>query len=197
MDQTLVVIAGLPLSGKTTLGYRLTPILNMHYCDSDELRQSAFGVLTQEEYQKRWENPEQATMLTQEDMKLSYMLLHATIDISLRAHRSLIVSATYSRKSTQEFLKKIVNETNAKLRMLLCKLQNETREEIERRLRRDDKSEFVYGTKTLVDYETNKSRFESPDTTGIFSPSEILTVDTSSAETVVLAMDRIMEFILE
>ena len=181
MNVTLAVIAGSPLSGKTMLGRRLQKITGIHYCDSDDLRAVAFGVPTHKEYKERWENPEQATILIRQDMMLAYRLLHEAVNLSLEAQRSIIISATYSRKPSQKFLKEIAETHKVRLRFVVCRIQNETREEIERRMQRNDNDKFVYGLRTWEDYQTKRPEYEWPNETGIFSPSEVLLVDTGQA----------------
>lgn len=180
MSVTLVVIADPPLSGKTTLGKYLQKVTGIHYCDSDDLRASAFGVLTHKEYEERWKDPERAIKLTRRDMMLAYCLLHETINLSLEAERSLIVSATYSRKTSQNFLKGIVDKHKVRLRLIVCKIHNETREKIKQRMQRDNDKDFVYGLRTTWEeyQKTTKPEYEWPNETGIFSSSEILVVDT-------------------
>jgi len=181
MNAILAIIAGPPLSGKTTLGRCLEEITGIHYCDSDDLRAIAFGVPTHEEYKERWKNPEFAAKLISQDMMLAYRLLHEAVNLSLETQRSLIISATYSRKPSQQFLKEIAKRHKARLRLIVCQIQNETREEIERRMHRDDDSNFVYGLRTWEDYQTKRPEYEWPNKTGVFSPSEIIVVDTSQA----------------
>lgn len=178
MSANLIVIAGPPLAGKTTLGRCLKENTKIHYCDSDNLRAVAFGVPTHEEYEERWKNPEHAAKLIGQDMILAYRLLHEVANLSLEAQRSLIISAAYSSKASQQFLKDLVEKHKANLRLIVCKIKNETREEIEHRMRRDDDSEFVYGLRTWEDYQTKRPRYEWPNETGIFSPDEVLVIDT-------------------
>lgn len=181
MSATLVVIAGPPLSGKTTLGKSLQKITGFHYCDSDNLRAVAFGVPTHEEYKERWKNPENATKLIRQDMALAYRILHEVVSLSLEAQRSLIISATYSSRISQKFLKEIADKHKAALSLVVCRIQDETREEIERRMKRDDNGEFVYGLRTWEDYQTKRPMYEWPNETGIFSPDEVFVVDTGKS----------------
>ncbi|MDO8557225.1 MAG: AAA family ATPase [Candidatus Jorgensenbacteria bacterium] len=178
----LIAIAGPPLAGKTTLGKNLAATLGIHYCDSDELRAAAFGVPTHEEYAKRWKNPTEAALITRKDMTLAYRLLHETVNLSLEADRSLIISATYASKSSQEFLLELVRTQEARLRFIICRVEQETDEELKRRMRqRDEGKKFVYGTQTLIDYYHVKGRFEWPHKTGVFSPDDLLIIDTSQS----------------
>lgn len=180
LSSTLVAIAGLPLAGKTTLGRNLESVLGIHYCDSDDLRHVAFGLPTHKEYDALWQDPDRATKLMAQNMKLAYMLLHNTVDMALGAQRPLIISACYSSESSQKFLKEVVSKHGTTLRLVMCELKKESREELEARMRRNDGDRFVTGTKTWADYEQVKARYASPVTSGVFSEKDILVVDTSS-----------------
>lgn len=177
---TLVVVAGLPLSGKTTLSRVLAPALKMHGCDVDNVLKLAFGILDEEQYTNRWKNPEEAAKITQREMRMGYILLHQIVELSLEAQRSLLICATYSRKSSQEFLREIIRKQNARLRIIVCDLKNDTKQEIEKRLNREDNRGMVYGAKSFAHYEVDRSRFESPATSGIFAEEETLVLDTSA-----------------
>ncbi len=191
---TLGIIAGMPCSGKSTLGRALERKTRIHYCDSDDLRMAAFGALTHAQYEERWKNPDRAQKLTAQDMGLSYELLHFAMRLSLDAGRSILVSATYSRLASQEIAKRIAKLFEAQLRLVLCDLGSPTQEEAERRMKRDDGQDVVLGTRTWEDYKRNEIRYISPATTNIFAPDEVLVVDTS--QPLETYLDRAAEFIL-
>lgn len=177
----LVLVGGLPLSGKSTLGRQLQDLTGIHYCDVDGLRGEAFGLPTREEYEAQWADPEMGAKWSAERMKMGYRLLHdGAVEIALGSDQSLMVGATYSRKRSQEFAKELAKKHNATLKVVVCRLLNETREELERRMSRDKGSEFIHGCATWNDYVHIKERFEAPDETGVFPAKSIMVVDTTN-----------------
>lgn len=180
MPPLLIVIAGPPVSGKSTLGRLLSSELNLHYCDSDELRAVAFGVPNREEYFARWKNLENARALILKDMTLMYRLLHEAVLLTLEEGRSMILSATYASKSSQEFLKGIIHTHTPRFRFILCDTDTCSEEEIKRRLSvREEENEYVLGSVLWEDYQAVMRRYERPDTTGVFSSKDILVLNTS------------------
>jgi len=182
VDQlTLVLIGGLPLHGKSTLGRQLESRTDLHYCDIDDLRKEAFGLPTREQYEEQWSDQEAGAKWSSQRMKMAYMLLHdGAVDIALGAGQSLMVGTTYSRARSKNFVKEIAEKHGAVVKPIVCRISNETREEIERRMARDAESEYISGCATWNDYYDIKERFEALDETGVFPPESVLVVDTSN-----------------
>ena len=175
------------------MGRRLAPKLGIHYCDIDELRAVAFGIPTHEEYARIWQNPTEATQRTHENMILAYRLLHEVANLTLEAGKSLIISATYASKTSQEFLMRIVQKHDALVRFILCRIDHETRGELERRMRRDDEKKFIHGTGTWSDYERVRSRYQWPHESGVIPSANLYMVNTTFP---VDDLGPIMEFVL-
>lgn len=196
MDRlTLVIIGGLPLHGKTTLGKDLEKEIGIHLADIDPLRREAFGFPTREEYESRWADQEAGAKWSSSRMRMAYTLLHdGAVDIALGAGQSLMVASTYSRAISQKFVKGFAEKYGAVVRPIICRLANETREEIERRMERDADEEYIHGCATWNDYLDITERFEALDTAGVFPPESVLVVDTTTPVTG-KAFDRVVEFI--
>ena len=192
MKPKLIVIAGPALSGKTTLGRSLEMATGIHYCDSDDLRVAAFGLPTHAEYAKQWEDPERGAKFIHGEMVLNYRLLHEAVNLALEANRSLIISATYARKSSQNFLREIVRKYDAQLRAVVCKIEAATTEELERRMQRDRDKPFVTGVNNWTDYENSLSHYEWPQETGIFEST--LVIDTN--QPIANYLHRTVKFVL-
>lgn len=194
-DLRLVVIGGLPLHGKTTLGKTLERATGIHLTDIDHLRREAFGFPTREEYESRWADQEAGAKWTAGRMGMAYRLLHeGAVDIALGTGQSLIVASTYSRAKSQEFVKGFAEKHGVVVKPIICRILDETREEIERRMARDVDEEYIHGCATWNDYLDITERFEALDTAGVFPSKNVLVVDTTTPVTG-KAFDRVVEFI--
>jgi predicted kinase len=179
MAGKLIVAAGLPLSGKSTLGRAVALRLGVHFCNFDDLRSAAFGVLTREQYLVRLQDPRWPEIKAKE-IQRTYRLLHnGVLPIAVADGLTFAFEATYSRKSSQEFLKKVVDEGGAEIRILMCR-GPEDRAELERRMQRDLGKDRVFGTMTWEEHAADAKRFEAIDRTGVFPPECILAVDTTA-----------------
>ncbi len=152
-EKTAVVVIGLPLSGKTTLCRRLAEQLSVHFIDIDD-GPARCGP-------KQEENPyrsEESKTREQKRMRVAYTILHAAVAANLEAGFSFIASATYSRRSAQEFLVKAVEQGGGKLKVIWCVFED-TPEEIKRRV--DDRiaRSETGGCRSVEHYLDDKARY--------------------------------------
>lgn len=176
----LVVIAGLPLSGKTTLGDAIRKKLGLPFCDIDRLREHITGLPTKRENDLMWAIDPEAGKKSEQYMRIAYQSLHdGAVDAMLGAGRSLIIAATYSRKGSQEFLKSIADRHGAMVRVVLCAIKGATQKEMELRMAREVNKEYASGCSSWEDYQEISARYQSVLTTRVFPPGCILKVDTS------------------
>ncbi len=148
---------GLPLSGKTTLGNRLSGLTGIHYVDIDD------GPVHCGPPQE--ENPlrsDESRARERKRMTVAYTVEHAAVKANLEAGFSLIISATYSRKSNQEFLRKAVEGGGGELKLIWCKF-NDTEEEIARRVNERLAKEAPGGCRSVEHYLDDKKRYEGTD----------------------------------
>ncbi len=190
---TLVIIAGLPLAGKTTLGDALQDRLGIKYVDIDRLREQVTGLLTKEQNDELWKKPD-ASKIQEQNMRIAYQAMHeGAVNAMLGAGRSIIISATYSRKGSQEFLAGLTRKHGAKVKIVLCTIKNPTPEELERRMAREAGRKFVSGCNSWADYQDISARYQSVTTTGVFLAEQILEIDTG--QPLESYLPRVTEFV--
>jgi hypothetical protein len=95
-------------------------------------------------------------------MLAAYRILHQAVGINLQMGWSLIVSATYSRKGSQDFLVKAVKENGGLLKVIWCKF-DDTPEEVGRRIEDRLTRAAVGGCRSVEHYLSDKSRYEGTD----------------------------------
>lgn len=173
---SLVVIRGLPLSGKTTLGLALAKHLGIHYVDVDAIRHVAVGKPDLAPYA----SPERRQR-DREDMVLSYRIMHITAAANLAAERSLVISATYSREAYQQGLLEAVAAAGAPVDLKGLRLVfNDTEEEVARRIA--DRDFGVGGCNAVSHYFDDRARYQKVSLFPFYK------IDTSAAREEVLAL---------
>ena len=113
-ENTVVVLMGLPLAGKTTLGNMLSKRTGAHYLDIDKAAECA---PPQEENPHR---SDEARARERKRMAVAYTILHAAVTANLKAGWPIIISATYSRRSNQELLRRAIEEGGGNLKIIWC-----------------------------------------------------------------------------
>lgn len=152
-EKTVVVIAGLPLSGKSSLGRALAAKTGLPFIDIDEGPASCAP--------PQEPNPmasDDARTREQKRMRVAYTVLHAAIEANLEQGFSVIVAATYSRHGSQDFLKAAVDRQGGILKIILCRY-DDTPEEIERRIAHRIVSDTVGGCRSVAHYCEDRSRY--------------------------------------
>lgn len=139
-DPTLIVICGWPMSGKTTLATTVRQHLNVHHIDIDEVRWLMVG----QPYPHPNESPELMKRNVQE-MGMAYRLLIAGAHENLAAGRSVLITATFSRRMGQEMLHDLMAKHHgARLHVIQCIPQCDTPEEVARIISARDFGEGGY-----------------------------------------------------
>ncbi len=189
----LIVLAGLPTTGKTTLGDLLEQRLNIHFADIDRVKKVLYGLPTRAEYQWRQANPEAGDAKSAAEMRRAYTSLHDGLNVALDDGLNTIVAATYSKKGSQEFLSAIAKRHGARVKVVLLTLRDDSEEVINQRIRRDAKSTEIHGCASYEHYLRDKARYQAVTTTGVFPPESILEIDSS--QPVDAYIDRVIEFV--
>lgn len=151
--KTVIVIAGLPTAGKTSLGRALSLATNVHFVDIDEGPASCAPPQESNPY-----GSEESRARERSRMAVAYTILHAAVEENLKQGFSVIVSATYSRPSSQEFLSSAVERGCGNMKLVLCKY-NDTVEEVERRIQDRIARGAVGGCRSVDHYFEDKSRY--------------------------------------
>ncbi|KYC50671.1 MAG: L-seryl-tRNA(Sec) kinase [Candidatus Methanofastidiosum methylothiophilum] len=146
----LIVITGLPGSGKTTIADALSKEIDAVVLSTDKIRKSMF------------KNP----IYNEEDKRIIYNELFSQGKNLLSAGRSVILDGTFYTRALRERAKEIANATNEKIFFVYC----ETPESIlkERITKRKDK----YSDADFSVYLKIKEIFEDFE-------EEVISIDTS------------------
>lgn len=151
--KTVIAITGVPTSGKTSLGRALATATGLHFVDIDEGPASCappqepnpFG---SDEMQKR----------ERTRMAIAYTILHAAVEANLAQGFSIIISATYSRHGSQDFLSAAVQKNGGNLKVVWCQY-NDTPEEVGRRIQDRLERGTVGGVRSMEHYLNDKQRY--------------------------------------
>lgn len=104
----IVVLAGIPVAGKTTLGRAICEGSNFFFCDVETARKQIEG-------SGAWLGPEK-----EKDIMLSaYTLNHRWVEEKVRDGRPVLITATYSRPVYHEMLAALQQETGVPLKVFL------------------------------------------------------------------------------
>jgi len=152
--KTVIVIAGLPTSGKTTLGNALTEKTGLHFIDIDEGPASCAPPQEPDPYRS-----DEARTRERGRMTVAYTILHAAVEANLAQGFSIIIAATYSRHTNQDFLQAAIERGGGDLKVIWCQY-NDTEEEIERRVADRLAHGAVGGCRSVSHYQDDKSRYE-------------------------------------
>jgi predicted kinase len=183
----LVVICGWPLAGKGTVARRVSQMLHIRHLDIDNnIRRPVFGL--------PHPHPELSSALMQQDvqeMLASYKLLLLAADCFLEQRRSLILTATFSRRTYQEMLATVVSKhPEVRLKVLWCYPTNDSTNEVTRRLEKRRHENNASSVNSIDRYLEVKSRFE---------PLELphLRIETSAPASEEDTLRRAAEYILD
>lgn len=183
--KTVVAIAGLPLSGKTTLGDALAKATGIHFVDIDAGPVSCAPPQEPDPLQS-----EEARAREQARMRVAYTILHAAIEANLAQGFSVIVAATYSRRASQEFLRAAVERAGGVLKVIWCQF-SDTPEEIERRVTDRLTCGLVGGCRSASHYLDDKSRYD-----GVMLPHIPVMIDDNE-EGVARAVEQAIAYLDE
>ncbi len=168
--KTAVAIVGLPLSGKSSLGRALAEETGLPFIDIDEGPANCAPKQESEPYKS-----DESRLREQARMRVAYTVLHAAAEANLNQGFSVIVSATYSRHSAQDFLQAAVERGGGNLKVIWCQY-NDTPEEIERRVNERLLQGATGGCQSVSHYLDDKSRYA-----GIKIPHIVVMMDGGEA----------------
>jgi predicted kinase len=164
VNQTLIVLAGIPFTGKTVTGDRLREDLNIPFLAVDRLRPVLFGKSV-----NFIDDPEGDAY----QLSIAYPVMLGAADVILGLKSSCIIEGTFSRKRYQEknIGSLLLKYPNISLKMILLYIPEEKEREVIAQgvcQRKENPS----GASRMEDYFRVKERFEP-----IIFPH--LTVDTT------------------
>lgn len=91
-------------------------------------------------------------------MTIAHTIIHTAVEANLAQGYSLIVSATYSRHSSQDFLSAAVKKNDGNLKVIWCQY-SDTPEEIGRRIQDRLERSTVGGVRSVEHYLYDKGRY--------------------------------------
>lgn len=153
-SETVIVIAGLPITGKSSLGRALAQATGLHFVDIDE--GSASCAPPQESnpiFSNETRSRERARMT------VAYTVLHAAVEANLRQDFSIIISVTYSRHTNQDLLQEATKRGGGELKVIWCQY-HDTPEEVGRRVADRLARGAVGGCRSVAHYLDDKRRYE-------------------------------------
>ncbi len=151
--KTVIVIAGLPTTGKSSLGRAIAKATDLHFVDIDEGPVSCTPPQESNPYRS-----DESRAREQARMTVAYTVLHTAVEANLTQDFSIIISATYSRHSNQDFLSAAVDRGGGKLKIVWCQY-NDTPEEIERRIKDRLARGAIGGCRSVEHYLDDKAKY--------------------------------------
>lgn len=160
MQKQIVMVCGLPLTGKSTIGKKLKRRLAVPFVDIDVVRHKLF------------QQP-QAEMRPIEDhfqMRTSYGHLFLLAYRLIKKGHSCIITATFSRELYHEGIRVLSEATNTPIKAIYCWAPDEV---IKQRIGlREERQDSFSTCRTFKHYKSDVDRYQCP-------PFEMLRVDTS------------------
>lgn len=171
VEKSIIVLAGLPFTGKTTLGQKMSEVYGIPFFDIDEARHEIMPTPD-----NRWHGPEEE----REIMMAAYIHNHEKAGEALKSGCAVILAATYSRNSYHEMLRELAQKHNVGFWVFLLEIPDSlVPSRLQERLRQASSSNIV----TIESYDEVKSRYKP------FEGEELVHVDTS--QSIQLALDTI------
>ena len=180
---TLIVVCGLPLSGKTTIAEKLAPKLGVEHRDVDnDIRFPIF-----------WRPPEQADLSergkTRErnEMLSAYRVLLCAAEEFLGLGKSIVITATFSRELYWDMTRRVMNnKPNAVLRVIQCQIGDDGDEKIWQRI----KARGTHTVNSPEHYREVRDRYIKS------LPVQHCVIDTSSVDAVEQNVEKAAAYIL-
>lgn len=179
----VIAVAGLPTTGKSTLARELSKKLGIHALDIDEGPAHCAPAQEPDPYR----SPE-AKAREGRRMIVAYTVMHTAVTANLLQGFPLVVVATYSRPTAQDFLVEAVKQGGGRLKVVWCQY-NDTPEEIERRIRDRLERGATGGCRSVSHYLDDRGRYA-----GIKLPHVVAKMNGGEAG-VQQAVDQVLEFI--
>lgn len=152
-SKTVVAIAGLPTTGKSSLGRALAQATGLHFVDIDEGPASCAPPQEPNPYRS-----DEGRARERARMTVAYTVLHACVEANLVQGFPIIISATYSRHTNQDFLREAAERGGGEPKVVWCQYRD-TPEEIERRVADRLARGAIGGCRSVAHYLDDKSRY--------------------------------------
>src|SRR6056297_1233177 len=143
-------------TGKSTLAKHLSKILKIDHFSSDRIRKNLAGLPLYE----RPKLSEREKLYSAEMSEKTYQYLFENVKAHLKSGKSVIIDATFSRKSKRQDLIDLLESMDANYKFIETQAPDET---IISRLKARDKEKDIVSDARLEDFEKLTSGYESPD----------------------------------
>ena len=179
----VIAVVGLPTTGKSTLARALSGALEAHVLDIDEGPAHCAPVQETDPYRS-----DEARARERARMTVAYTTMHAAVTANLLQGFPVIVTATYSRHTNQDFLIEAVKKGGGRLKIVWCQY-DDSMEEIERRIQDRLQRGATGGCRSVAHYLDDKGRYA-----GIKLP-HFVTMMQGGEEGVKQAVSQVLEFV--
>ncbi len=182
-NKTLIIICGVPLSGKTTIANKVSRELGIRHLDVDhDIRFPIFGAPEQDaDLSTEGKEQERREMLS------AYKVLLAAAEEYLSLGKSVILTATFSRNIywllTQEILAK---HPETQLKVIQCQIIDDKEEEIWRRIH----ERGVHTVNSPVHYREVRDRY-------IKLPVDHKIIDTSGSNNLENKISQVLNYVFD
>lgn len=146
-QKCIVVLVGLPLTGKSTLGCELARRSNLVLLDVDEARRQLF-------LSRDFQLPSEQEAFV---MIRSYQKMHELAHDQLMSGQPVVMAATYSRPRYHEMLKELVKGTDIPLKIFLLTASDQT---IHQRIQARQEQGNLSNVKSPDAYYEVKNRYQ-------------------------------------
>jgi len=157
-------------TGKSTLAKHLSKILKIDQFSSDRIRKNLAGLPLYE----RPKLSEREKLYSAEMSEKTYQYLFENVKAHLKSGKSVILDATFSRKSKRQDLTDLLESMDANYKFIETQAPDET---IISRLKARDKEKDIVSDARLEDFEKLTSGYESPDE---LTDTQLLKVNTQT-----------------
>lgn len=152
-EPRIVIVAGLPGTGKSTVGEIIAETINGVMLRSDVERRKLFGLRLDTHFYRGFGED----IYSPENTKKVYASLHETADNLLRYGKSVVIDATYSNKNYLEKIKELAEKNNVKLEVFICTAKED---DIRERLKKENRESVSDATWEI--YLAMKKRYIPP-----------------------------------
>jgi aminoglycoside phosphotransferase family enzyme/predicted kinase len=166
---TVLVVMGRIATGKSTLAQSLSDRLNIEYFSSDRIRKSLKGI----PLDKRTDASQRNKLYSQSMTRKTYDKLREKAEEHVKARKSIILDATFSKEDNRKELIDQLNALDASFYFIEAQVSDEI---IIERLKEREGKEGVISDARLEDFEKIDQKYQTPDE---LSPNKLIEVNTS------------------
>lgn len=151
--QDIVLVAGLMGSGKTTLSLDLAKYTGYVYISSDVIRNTVLRAPSLDKHRKK--DALNEGMYTDEMNRKTYDLLYSQASEALEKGHSIIIDATFSKKSERNRFKELAVKLKVEQRFIFCKTSDDVA--TQRLKEREEKGDSISDGRRAIYFDSKKA----------------------------------------